>query len=100
MLELAYDKTAFYRRTFDAVGFGPGDLRSLHDIRQLPAVDKQTILENLADMCTRSVNGKDVDSGSTGGTSGGPLHFYLDAGRSSVEYAYLTTSWERAGYSL
>ena len=42
----------------------------------------------------------DVDYGSTGGTSGTPLHFYLDASRSSVEYAYLTISWERVGYEL
>ncbi len=27
-----------------------------------------------------------------------PLHFYINADRSSVEYAYLTTSWRRAGY--
>jgi phenylacetate-CoA ligase len=28
------------------------------------------------------------------------MHFYLDARRSSVEYAYLTASWERVGYTI
>jgi len=100
MVQLAYDNTEFYRRVFDAVGFEPGELRSLDNIKKLPTIDKQTILDNLADMCTRSPTARDVDYGSTGGTSGTPLHFYLDANRSAVEYAYLTTSWERVGYTL
>ncbi len=100
MLALAYEKTSFYRRTFDAAGFQPGDFKSLDDMARLPMISKQTVTESLAEMCTRDVNGPDVDFGSTGGTSGTPLQFYLDANRSSIEYAYLTTSWQRAGYRL
>jgi phenylacetate-CoA ligase len=100
MLKLAYGRTAFYHRTLDTVGFHPGDLKSLDDMNQLPTIDKQAVIENLSHMCTREVNGRDVDYGSTGGTSGTPLHFYLNANRSYVEYAYLTVSWERAGYRV
>jgi len=99
-LTLAYDKTGFYRRTFDAVGFRPGDFRSLDSLLHLPTVDKEVVIENLVQMCTRSVEGKDVDYVSTGGTSGTPLYFYLNASRSYIEYAYLTKSWARAGYEL
>jgi phenylacetate-CoA ligase len=100
ILNLVYKRTEFYRRIFGSVGFRQGDLRTLDDMNQLPTIDKQTVIENLLDMCTRSVKGEDVDFGSTGGTSGTPLHFYLNADRHSVEYAYLTVSWERAGYRL
>lgn len=100
MLRLAYEKTAFYRRTFDEAGFCPGDLKSLADMRQLPTIDKQVVNDNLSAMCTRRVDGRDVDMGSTGGTSGAPLCFYLDAHRSSIEYAYLTSGRSRAGYRL
>ena len=100
MLKLAYERTPFYRRVFDSVGFRPGDLQSLDTMHQLPTIDKQTVIDNLPDMCTRSVDETDVDFGSTGGTSGTPLYFYMNADRSSVEYAYLSTSWERAGYGL
>jgi phenylacetate-CoA ligase len=51
-------------------------------------------------MCTKSIREGGIDFGSTGGVSGSPLHFYLDAQRSSIEYAYLTTSWQRVGYRL
>lgn len=100
ILRLAYEKTAFYRRTFNAVGFRPGDLKALADMRHLPTIDKQVVNDHLAEMCTRCVSGGDVDMGSTGGTSGAPLRFYLDAHRSFVEYAYLTSGWTRVGYRL
>jgi phenylacetate-CoA ligase len=100
IIKLAYEKTRFYRRTFDSVGFRPGDINTLDNMSPLPTIDKQVVIENLSDMCTKSVKDSDVDFGSTGGTSGVPVHFYLDANRSSFEYAYLTTSWERAGYQL
>lgn len=100
ILKLAYEKTRYYRRMFESVGFHPTDFQSLDQMSLLPIIDKQVVVENLADMCTTSVVGRNVDYGSTGGTSGTPLHFYLDANRSAIEYAYLTTSWERTSYQL
>lgn len=100
ILTLAYENTKFYRRAFDNIGFHPRGLRSFEDMAKLPSIDKSMVAENLADMCTRSVDARDVDYISTGGTSGTPLQFYINASRSSVEYAYLTTSWERVGYRL
>jgi phenylacetate-CoA ligase len=100
LLKLAYEKTKFYRRMFDSIGFRLEDIKTLDNMSQLPIIDKQVVIENLSDMCTKSVKDSDVDFGSTGGTSGVPVHFYLDAHRSSFEYAYLTTSWERVGYKL
>ena len=100
ILKLAYKRTKFYRQTFDSVGFHPCDIKSLADMNHLPTIDRQVVIENILDMCTRSVNDTDVDFGSTGGTSGTPLHFYMSASRSRVEYAYLTMSWERIDYKL
>jgi len=100
VLKLAYEKTIFYRRMFDSVGFLPDDFQSLDYINRLAVIDRQVIAENLKEMCTRPVTSRNVDFASTGGTSGEPLHFYIDSSRSAIEYAYLTTSWERAGYKL
>ena len=100
ILNLAYEKTRFYRRTFDSIGFCPADLRSLEDMNRLATINKQIVVENLLEMCTKSVKASDVDYGSTGGTSGTPLHFYMNANRSMTEYGYLVSSWERAGYRL
>jgi phenylacetate-CoA ligase len=100
IIEFAYQKTDFYHRLFDSVGFCPGDLKSLDDVGQIPTIDKHVLIEHLPQMCTRSTDARDIDFVSTGGTSGVPLNFYATRDRSSIEYAYLTTSWERAGYRL
>jgi len=100
ILRLAYRRTKFYRAKFDSLGFHPEDIKMLEDMSRLPIISKQVIGENLPDMCSRSTRNVDVDFGSTGGMSGFPLHFYFNASRSAIEYAYLTVGWERAGYEL
>jgi phenylacetate-coenzyme A ligase PaaK-like adenylate-forming protein len=100
ILSLAYEKSRFYRRMFDFVGFHLGDLNGLDSMKQLFTIDKQVVIANISDMCTKSVDDRDVEFVSTGGTGGTPLHFYINTNRSSVEYTYLTMSWERAGYEL
>ena len=100
ILNLAYEKTGFYHRMFSSAGFCLGDLHSLKDMNQLPTIDKHVIIENLSDMCIKSVMAGDVEYGTTASTSGVPLHFYMNADRSETEYSYLVTSWERAGYKL
>ncbi|MBN2589426.1 MAG: methyltransferase domain-containing protein [Sedimentisphaerales bacterium] len=100
ILNIAYEKTKFYRQMFDSVGFNLNDFDSLDYLRKLPTINKQTIIDNLSDICTKNINENNVDYVSTGGTSGIPLNFYINAGRSAIEYAYLISSWERAGYKL
>jgi phenylacetate-CoA ligase len=85
---------------FDSVGFRPEDLTFVEALSALPIIDKHTIQEHLAELCTESVNQSRIDYTSTGGTSGTPLYFYIGSERSAIEYAYLTASWERAGYRL
>ncbi len=97
---LAYQKSTYYRRMFDAVGFHPDALRTLDDLAVLPTMDKRTIQDHTEELCTMPVDDPCVDLCSTGGTGGAPLTFYMDRARSAVEYAYLVTSWERAGYRL
>jgi phenylacetate-CoA ligase len=98
ILNLAYERTRFYRGLFDSVGFSPGDLRALAQMHQLPTIDRKTVIEHSRDMLTRSSDAADVDFVSTSGTSGTPLHFYINANISGTEYAFLTASWKRVGY--
>lgn len=97
---LAYEKTTFYKREFDAAGFHPQDLGQPEDINALPTIDKDTLREHLAEMCTVPLTSSNIDYVSTGGSSGMPLRFYIGADRSAIEYAYLVSSWQRAGYRM
>jgi phenylacetate-CoA ligase len=96
----AYADSPHYRRSFDAAGFKPGDLRTLDDVPHLPFLDRQTIRENPEALLVVRASRLNVDCVSTSGTSGMPLRFYIGAERSPTEYAYLTSGWERAGYQL
>jgi phenylacetate-CoA ligase len=47
-------------------------------------------------MCTRPL--EELDTGSSGGSSGTPAKFYLDRNRSPIEYAFVHDAWSRAGF--
>jgi phenylacetate-coenzyme A ligase PaaK-like adenylate-forming protein len=100
LCDLAYSHTTYYRRSFDAIGFHPGDLKTMEDFARLPTIDKSTVQEHADEMCARPISGHNVDLCTSGGTCGTPLAFYLDSKRSGIEYAYLVASWERNGFSL
>jgi phenylacetate-CoA ligase len=100
LVTLAYSNTTFYRRLFGKARFAPADFRSLEDLSQLPTIDKDTVRAHLHEMCAVSPGAPGVDYVSTGGTSGVPLHFYIGARRSAVEYAHLVSGWSRAGFRL
>ncbi len=98
MVDHAAKHSPYYRRAFDAIGFATGDLRSLEDLQRLPTIDGSTIRAHRDEMLTAPRRSPGVDYVSTGGTGGRPMGFYIGAGRSAVEYAYLMASWERAGF--
>ncbi len=97
--KIAYERTSFYRRSFDAAGFHPQDLGKVEDIRLLPTIDRATIRENLADMLASSIKSTGIDYISTNGTSGEPLRFYIGSDRHPVEFAYIAASWRRVGFT-
>lgn len=95
---LAFEKSPYYRRMFSDVGFAPSDLKSVEDMNRLPTISKDVLRENLEEMCTMPANSQGIDYISTGGSGGVPLQFYIGAGRSAIEHAYLVAGWKRAGY--
>lgn len=100
VLRLAYEKTEYYREQFDGIGFRPEAMKSLEDMVEIPLIDKGTVIKNLDRMMTRPKDSTGIDYVATGGSSGSQLRFYIDAGRSALEFAYLSASWERCGYQV
>jgi len=97
---LVYEKSDYYRQTFSTCGFKPDDLRSLDDLKRLPTLDQDVVRGHLRAMCTCSLDSSSVEIVSTGGTGGKPMQFVLPIERSVIEYAYLTASWQRIGFTL
>ncbi|MFT6984894.1 MAG: phenylacetate-CoA ligase [Psychromonas sp.] len=99
-VQIAYNKCAAYRKLYDDAGIVISSLQTLDDFKKLPFIDKSFINNNIDDLLLVDKNGSDVDYVTTGGTSGVPLTFYINAGRSQIEYAYLVDGWKRAGFKL
>jgi len=99
-VELAYQKCPAYKKLYDDENIDISSLRTLADFKTLPLIDKSFINNNIDDLLLVDKNNSDVDYITTGGTSGVPLTFYFNAGRSQIEYAYLVDGWKRAGFRL
>jgi phenylacetate-CoA ligase len=99
LVAAAYTRSPYYRYLLRAVfgaGFRPEQV--VHDEvwTRIPVLKPHTVAEFRDWMCTVP-RGK-LDPGSTGGTSGEPVKFYLDKNRSPIELAFVHDAWSRAGY--
>lgn len=95
---LAY-QTRYYRGLFDSAGINPDSL-TFEGFSTLPRLDRDTLRGSSEGMRRVPAHARGIDYVTTGGTSGKPLQFYIDAGRSQVEFAHLVAGWARAGFSL
>lgn len=97
-VEFAYYHTDGYHQLYDEAGVKPSDLRELQDIRLFPCVEKSLLRNN--------VNAFTADKGeqgrlhkiTTGGSTGLPFEFYLTTYNSSIESAFISSSWSSIGW--
>jgi phenylacetate-CoA ligase len=68
----------FYRRRFHACGFEPGDLRTLRDLEGIPILTKDDIRNDLVSTLAEGFRREDVIHKRTGGSTGVPVHVYMD----------------------
>jgi phenylacetate-CoA ligase len=92
-------RAPYWRRVFRDADLEPARL-TLDDLGKLPRLTREDVRQHGADMCTSSVERRDVDYVATSGSTGAPVAFYIGADRSPVEYSYLVAGWMRAGYEL
>ena len=78
LLRHAYRNTAFYKKRFDGYGFDPDRVQSLDDLRQLPILTKQDILDNEAGLRAKTFRDNDLVRSVSGGTTGIVTPFYVN----------------------
>lgn len=69
-----WNEVPFYRRRWQAIGFEPGDLRSMDDYARLPVLTKADIRNHFEDLKAHSLKDS-VMYKATGGSTGEPLRF-------------------------
>ncbi len=97
----AYNTVPYYRESFDKAGFRPEDFKSMADMVKLPVTSKDTIRKYREQMISTTFPESYLKEVKSGGTTGLPVSFYLDARNSSpVEMAYLQDIWGQVGFRL
>ena len=99
-VQAAYTKCTAYKKLYDDANINVSSLQTLEDFKALPFIDKAFINSNIDELLLVDKKNADVDYITTGGTSGIPLTFYINAGRSQIEYAYLVDGWKKSGFKL
>jgi phenylacetate-CoA ligase len=99
VLHHAYDHVPYYRARLDEAGVRPDDVRTIGDLQQLPTLRKRDLQEHLDDLLATTTPPRKRKYHTTGGSTGIPVGFYHDRGRTSaLEWAFMTSQWRRVGY--
>lgn len=86
----AYDKTAYYRRVFDAAGFQRKDLEQPENFQFLPFLTRAAVRDCFGEMISSEFGADQIGITSTGGSTGTPLRIGTDP-----RFALEVISWRR-----
>jgi phenylacetate-coenzyme A ligase PaaK-like adenylate-forming protein len=98
VLKHAYDHVPFYYRLFKQLSLKPEDFSRPGILREIPFLDKDTVLENLPDLI--ATDRRRMIYLTTGGTSGKQLKIYADPANRVKEQAFIHDLWSRVGYDF
>lgn len=77
LIRHAYERVPFYRERYQREGFDPRDIKSWADFQSLPFLTREDITGRLDDLVARPWRGP-LQAEWTGGSTGHPLHFYVE----------------------
>jgi phenylacetate-CoA ligase len=81
LVDYAYRYVPYYRMKMDQRGLTPLDIREISDMCQLPVLTKRAVQDHGADLLSRKVPESKRVLNRTGGSTGSPLHFWVDKER-------------------
>ena len=88
----AYEEIHFYQDTYNKNGFDIRELESFEDLKKIPIINKDQLLEyDLEQRSNLSLGGMKAN---TGGSSGKPLTFHTPAAKMGREWAHLHHIWK------
>ena len=96
VIEFAFQHNAFYRARMDAAGIIPSDIREATDLRHLPPLTKDDIRSAGSQLFSAGYSPENTLHTRTGGSTGLPLHVYVD--REAMNWKYAAT-WRHNGWA-
>lgn len=95
ILEHAFENTVFYRKRFEEAGVSPRDIRDFDDLRLLPPLTKEDLIEHQSDLVARNLRPAELHRATTGGSSGTHTPFHRDNRCLNIKFAaeYRFNQW-------
>ncbi len=90
----------YYRGLLERVGYRNGVSNPGEILSELPLLTKEMLRSQQQELLSSEIPESRRERVATGGTSGEPLHFWIDRGRSAIEWAFMTWQWGRIGFRL
>lgn len=98
LLRHAYKNVPYYHKIMKDAKLKPDDFKSLEDLQKLPFLTKELVRQNKEGLVAGNMRRKKV-AANTGGSTGKPLEFYWERGRSrSLERAFMWRQWAWVGF--
>ena len=89
----------YYRELFSGAGIRPEDIQNPADFERVPLLTKE-IIRGAGNLLLSKDPLRSGDPSSTGGSTGEPLHFYVDAFAGPVRRANTMRGYRRAGIDI
>jgi phenylacetate-CoA ligase len=101
VIEHAYNNVPYYRQVFDNLGLTPKDIQTKADLVKLPILKKDDIRKNFPHaIVDKKLQKGTYNNGSTSGSTGEPLKYYLSKEAYSFNIACGLRAWQMHGYRL
>jgi phenylacetate-CoA ligase len=78
LLKFCHEQNGFYQRRFKEIGFHPDDFHNFSDLEKLPVLTKEDIRQASDRLFSDSFSKENSIHNRTGGSTGVPLHTYVD----------------------
>ncbi|MBI5248231.1 MAG: phenylacetate--CoA ligase family protein [Desulfomonile tiedjei] len=87
IISQCYNHVPYYRQVFDEHGLTPRDIQGIGDLSKIPPLTKDTVRQRAKDLVATNVSFVELEAAHTSGSSGTPLHFYMDKTTRPVDRA-------------
>ena len=99
IVKYAYENSIFYKREFDAFGVVPSDIKKLDDIKKIPLISKEDLVNSMADISVQETNFLNSRK-TTGGSTGQAVTLFKNPSALARERAATWRSYEWAGVTM
>jgi phenylacetate-CoA ligase len=96
LAEFSYENNAFYRARMGAAGVIPSDIQDTGDLQYLPLLTKDDIRNAVGKLFSNGYNADNTLHTRTGGSTGVPLHVFVDLEAMNWKYA---ATWRHNGWA-